>query len=164
MPVSVAGRGGGPGHQAQFAGAAGEQGRPRGLRRFAARAGRGRPLGFVRGGRGRGHRHGRPDGGGHGRFGGRAVVEFLPEDRGAYPLEFGRGVDAELLHEMAAGPLVQLQRLGLPAQLGQGRHQMTDEPFPGGMATRLPRELGRHFLGGAEGQPGLGAGLDGREP
>lgn len=92
------------------------------------------------------------------------LTEFLPEQGGVQLLEFGRRVHAVLLDQIAARPLVHLQRLRLSARPEQRGHQMAHQALPGGMLTHLTFQFRDHLRGPAQDETGLRAGLQGGEP
>jgi hypothetical protein len=80
------------------------------------------------------------------------------------PLQLRAGVKAQLLAEQPAGPPVDLQRLGLPARLVQGAHELPAEPLAqrvlGDQRLQLPDDRGV----AAKGQVGLDPVLHRRQP
>ncbi|QZZ31045.1 hypothetical protein A7X85_36690 [Streptomyces sp. ST1015] len=96
--------------------------------------------------------------------GGRPVVEFVAQQRHVDVLEFaGRG-DPELLGEVGARPVVQLERLGLPAQPVQARHEAADEAFVGGVQGHFAAQQRDGVTGLAEREQRVGVGRHGGGP
>nr|WP_159051896.1 hypothetical protein [Streptomyces niveiscabiei] len=96
--------------------------------------------------------------------GGRPVVEFVAQQRHVDVLEFAGWGDPELLGEVGARPVVQLERLGLPAQPVQARHEAADEAFVGGVQGHLAAQQRDGVTGLAEREQRVGVGRHGGGP
>ncbi len=79
-------------------------------------------------------------------------------------LQLGRRVDAELVGEPGAEPLVDVQRVGLPAAGREGPHQLAGEPLVQRVLEREGLELGDEGVRVAELEVGVDPVEDGHEP
>ena len=61
------------------------------------------------------------------------------------PAQVRPGVDAELLDQDRAGPLVGQQRIGLPTRAIQRQHELRPQPLPQRLLADQPLQLGHQL-------------------